>query len=201
MSSTNRGAERKPSDFYPTPAATTEALIRWAGPAGLLNNVRRVIDPCAGDGAILRVAQRRLGVSTRGIELRHECDIPLSQIGDCSFLVGADAFGPEAQADREWCWREGSAVITNPPFSLAREFVEFFHKADQFAAFLLRLGFLASQKRAPWWVARPPAHVLVLPERPSFTGDGKTDSADYAWVVWRGTTERGATQLDWLVSP
>ena len=27
-------------------------------------------------------------------------------------------------------------------------------------------------------------HVLALAERPCFTGDGRTDSIDYAWFCW-----------------
>jgi hypothetical protein len=49
--------------------------------------------------------------------------------------------------------------------------------------FLLRLGFLASSSRLPLWRDIGAPDVNVLPNRPSFTGNG-TDSADYAWYVF-----------------
>lgn len=36
--------------------------------------------------------------------------------------------------------------------------------------------------------------------RPSFTGDGRTDGSDYAWVTWLPSEgrRRRATRLGWL---
>lgn len=48
---------------------------------------------------------------------------------------------------------------------------------------LLRLGFLASEKRFNFMKENPPTDVLVLHKRPSFTGKG-TDAQEYAWFVW-----------------
>ena len=196
MSSTNRGAERRERDFYPTPAKATKALLDWAhNSVDDINLVMAsVLDPCAGDGAILRVA-REFGCARLAYEIRPECRESLDivthpwrvTIGD-ALAIKLDLFPVDA-------------VITNPPFSLSREFIDAYRDRAPFAAFLLPLNFLASQKRAAWWIANPPAHVLVLPFRPSFTGDGKTDSVDYGWFVWRQGTPRGNTQLDWLVSP
>jgi hypothetical protein len=78
-----------------------------------------------------------------------------------------------------------ASVITNPPYSLAEEFVrhsrELYPHAD--LVFLLRLAFLASDGRQALWLDLGTPDVYVLPNRPSFTGKG-TDSADYAWFVW-----------------
>ena len=49
---------------------------------------------------------------------------------------------------------------------------------------LLRLNFLGSRKRAKWWRERRP-EVYVSPARPSFSPDGRTDSTEYAWFIWR----------------
>ncbi len=48
---------------------------------------------------------------------------------------------------------------------------------------LLRVGFLESEKRKPFWEDVGMADVYILPNRPSFDGLG-TDSACYAWFVW-----------------
>jgi len=49
---------------------------------------------------------------------------------------------------------------------------------------LLRLNFLASQRRAKWWAAQKPNALLVLSKRPSFLASNKTDATDYAWFYW-----------------
>lgn len=77
-----------------------------------------------------------------------------------------------------------SSILTNPPFSLALEFCEHAIKHAPNVFMLLRLNFLASRKRRDWWRKHPPSALFILSERPSFTGDGKTDSTDYAWFYW-----------------
>lgn len=75
----------------------------------------------------------------------------------------------------------------NPPFNQAEEHVR---KAIEIVevngtvAFLLRLAFLESQDRIPFWKEFPAESIYVLSERPSFTG-GRTDKAAYAFFVWR----------------
>lgn len=186
MSSTNRGAVRSESDFYATPPSATEAFFRWLGEEStkvtefgkvtFRSDRSRILDPCAGDGAILRVA-KYTGRDTLAVELRDPCRIPLEAIGPT--WIG-DALGPQ-----DWSANvlRGCAIVTNPPYGLAQEFIETWRPRVRWSAWLTRLGFLASQKRAAWFTARPPDHVLILPKRPSFTGKG-TDSCDYAWVVW-----------------
>jgi hypothetical protein len=80
-------------------------------------------------------------------------------------------------------------IIMNPPYKLAMEFVEHAIESAGVTVCLLRLAFLASQKRAAFWREHP-ADVYVLPKRPSFTGGG-TDSTDYAWFVWSPLQEAG----------
>lgn len=82
-------------------------------------------------------------------------------------------------------------AITNPPFSLAMEFLEKSLRECRSVYYLLRLNFLGSVKRKAFWNANPPSHVLVLSKRPSFTGHG-TDSVEYAWFCW---DKAGAVRL------
>lgn len=83
-------------------------------------------------------------------------------------------------------------IITNPPFSLAVEFAEHALSFEPSIAvcLLLRLGFLASAKRHAFLSKNMPSKVLVLPNRPSFTGGG-TDNSEYAWFVWLTDHRRG----------
>lgn len=201
MSATNRGAERAAADFYPTPQGTTDAFIRWARVN--LPPFRRVVDPCAGDGAILRVTEQ-YGYECAGMEIRPEAaPDPGSHLAFRWGWQTADALDGAAVAP----WRdnalggEGAVVITNPPYSLAREFVEAWAPHAFWSAWLLRLNFAGSQRRAAWFRQHRPSHVLVLPKRPSFTGGG-TDATEYAWFVWPGWgAQATTTTLDWLVTP
>jgi hypothetical protein len=76
-----------------------------------------------------------------------------------------------------------SVALGNPPFRIAMEFVQRALEVADTVAFLLRLNFLASEKRNAFMRAHAP-HVFVLPNRPSFSGDGSTDSPEYGWFIW-----------------
>ena len=73
-------------------------------------------------------------------------------------------------------------LITNPAFSLATGFVPWALTRARIVVLLLRLNFLASAKRAPFFHEHPPS-LYVLPNRPDFTGDGG-DMTEYAWFAW-----------------
>ncbi|QYC52441.1 N-6-adenine-methyltransferase [Salmonella phage SSBI34] len=75
-------------------------------------------------------------------------------------------------------------IITNPPYSLAQEFVEKAHKDADVVIMLLRAGFLGSMKRFDFWGEYPVDHLITLSKRPSFTDDGKTDGAEYCYFIW-----------------
>jgi hypothetical protein len=74
-------------------------------------------------------------------------------------------------------------VITNPPFSLAMQFVQACLPISTNVVMLLRLNFLASESRSGFMRDTKP-NVYVLPNRPSFVRGGKTDSIEYAWFHW-----------------
>ena len=167
MSATGRGLHvRHPDDYYSTPAWCTRAILPW------LSVSERVLDPCAGTGAIMRVATEFWGSRVLGIEIDPD------RASECGAKC-ADALEPET------FWGE-CAVVTNPPYALAMPFVERAltnaHGAHD-VAMLLRLNWLASQKRAAFHRAHP-CDVYVLPKRPSFTTNGKTDATEYCWMVW-----------------
>lgn len=58
MSATNRGAERRADDYYATPAWATAALLDWFERQRLTMR-GTILDPFAGDGAILEVVKDR----------------------------------------------------------------------------------------------------------------------------------------------
>ncbi len=175
-----RAPGRHPDDFYATPTWVTDGILAHLPTAGA------IVEPSCGDGAILgRLCAMlpRNGGGIHGIELdperarqaRMRC--PSVDVNEADYL--------------EWAKRPAvediGLIIGNPPFVYALEFVEasiaLAAPTRGTVAMLLRLAFLESQERASFHKAHP-ADLYPLASRPSFTPDGKTDSAAYAWLVW-----------------
>jgi len=93
-------------------------------------------------------------------------------------------------------------IMGNPPYSMAKEFVErsvpLLNDAG-YLVFLFRLAFLEGQDRGKnFWPNYIPKYVYVCSKRPSFTGDGRTDTKTaYSIIVWQKGFQ-GETTLRWL---
>jgi hypothetical protein len=175
MSSTNRGAERIAEDAYMTPEWSVRRFLEaWKPPPpGLL------VEPAVGAGAIVRAA-RACGLLRPWLtfDIRDVAGEVLDLNTDhhtCDFL----ALGPEHARD------DVAAVITNPPYVLAEAFVRQCRSLYRMAeiVMLLRLNFLGSRERVPFWSAVGMPDLYQLPNRPDFTGDGG-DSIEYSWFGW-----------------
>lgn len=69
MSATNRGAIRRESDFYKTPTETIDAFLDHF--CFLINE--DILEPCAGDGAIIKAIRARTPAQyITAIEIREE---------------------------------------------------------------------------------------------------------------------------------
>lgn len=169
MSATGRGAVRVENDYYATPAWAVDAVLPHLPLYGAT-----VLDPCCGDGAILRQIATR-NVPAHGIEI-DPARAALAAPHAASPIVVADALDPSV------AWPSCSVVVTNPPYKLALEFVQRAISHAPVVAMLLRLNWLAGQRRAAFHHEHP-SDVLVLSKRPSFSG-GPTDATDYAWLIW-----------------
>lgn len=95
----------------------------------------------------------------------------------------------EIQEDKDFfAYKEKvDIIVTNPPFSIAQEFITHALELADTVIMLLRVNFLGSQKRYPFWVNNEPKALYILSKRPSFTGTG-TDSTEYAWYIWEKNT-------------
>jgi len=197
MSSTNRGAERREADHYPTPEGVTRDLIRRCAALREQPIGSRWCEPACGEGAIVRgVEAERPGAQRWSlVELRAGV-----ASATCTALL---ASGPRVELAVE-----GDALrlapagldvyVTNPPYVHAEAFVRRLRAlaGDRgVVALLLRLGFFGSLERMALWrdVGVPDAYVVV--PRPPFSVDkhGRlgTDSCEYAWFVWApGVTGR-----------
>ena len=119
-------------------------------------------EPCRGDGRI-------------HFFLEEEQGLPCTY---CEILEGRDFFDWTSEVD---------LILTNPPFSLAKEFIDHSLTISQTSIMLLRINYLGSISRHQWWKENTPTALHVLSKRPSFTGTG-TDATDYAWYVWDNTS-------------
>jgi hypothetical protein len=178
---------RDPRDFYETPAWCVTELYR-----ALPYLPKPTLDPCAGNGALLAAAPSDPSNRIRGIELDPE--LVAAAPSHLRINVGDGlALG----------WR-GQHMLLNPPYRDAETWVRKGIEEARSMVVLLRLGFLASQGRAPLFKAYPPRALVVLSQRPSFTGKG-TDNSDYAWMFWtrdtRYQTRRGMVTMSWIDKP
>lgn len=118
-------------------------------------------EPCRGDGRIHFFLEEECGLTCSWSEINE----------------GKDFFEFTNQVD---------LILTNPPFSVAREFIDHALSISNTCIMLLRLNFLGSIDRHNWWKQKPPSALHILSKRPSFTGKG-TDATEYAWFVWDKT--------------
>lgn len=163
---------RRPLDKYTTPDALALACCRVLDEVGL--RPESVIDAGCGGGAFLRAIKATWPRALlTGVDVSPECDGP-GDVYAADFIHGR--FGSGNQA-----------VISNPPYDRAEAFVRRaieLVRPGGYVAFLLRLSFLASQERIGLYRKHPVGFLWPIAGRPSFTGDGKTDGAEYGLVVW-----------------
>ena len=172
MSATNRGRVRRAYDFYETPEEVTRGFLfeYFEG------DFHVILEPCAGSGKMVKVLRDRFPLAW--IEANDIRDGPPIPYANKRYTLD---FLKMLKSDADY-----DLIFTNPPYSLAEEIIthalETWSKAT--VVMLLRLNFLGSQKRKPFWDKHPVSEIYVLSKRPSFTGKG-TDATEYAWFVWR----------------
>lgn len=182
MSATGRSDVRVESDFYATPAWCVYRLLEAVDlPHG------EWLDPCAGDGAILRAGPSSFDVTWTAVEIRPECEQSIRNAGASKIVIG-DFLELAKRTTKRW-----DVVLTNPPYSLALPFVQTSIARADIVVMLLRLNWLASEKRASWMREHTP-DVYVLPNRPVFRGS-HGDATEYGWFVWGMSLSRGNGQI------
>lgn len=122
----------------------------------------KILEPCKGDGRIVSFLEEK------GLD-----------VDWCEIQEGKDFFEHEGEYD---------LVFTNPPFSIALEFIEHAFTMAPTVIMLLRVNFLAAVKRYDFWQQFPPDGLYILSKRPSFIGT-RSDSQEYAWFVWSDVKE------------
>ncbi len=179
-------------DAFYTPDAVALALVMEEKLWGV-----STLEPSVGGGAWVR-ALRRASASPGpiwGCDINHQAQG--LRLCDRGYVADFQSLRMEGVPEQ---------VVGNPPYNQAIQHVEKAFKLSAFrVAFLLRITFLAGQDR--WdrlWNVPPGGEmawrlrkVVVLPERPSFTGNGATDPVDYAFLIWERLAW-GKPEMGWL---
>lgn len=167
-----------PTEFYPSPQWSVRRLCG----SGLIPMGGRFLEPCAGDGAIIRAInlyceeKRRPPPHWQAIELREDLCAHLRQRLPGIPLLQGDALRAPWPTDID-------ALVTNPPFSLGEALWRRAREKVGYLALLMRIGWLEPKCRARLFHDDMP-DIGILSPRPSFVG-GKMDNAVYSWLVWR----------------
>ncbi|MBI5478135.1 MAG: hypothetical protein HY906_04725 [Deltaproteobacteria bacterium] len=185
-----RRSEHRPGKFafWPTPMPVTRELLVQHPPTGLT----LILEPSAGDGAIVRVLLAA-GYEVAAIERRRRCRQVLRaltahvRIGD--FLkVNVESFLATAGVVRDANGVLPIGIIANVPFNPAKTMLAHVERiislGVQYTALLLPATFRHSKQRAKFNRAHPPNGIYHLELRPSCSRDGRKGFRDLTWFVW-----------------
>lgn len=169
-------------DLYETPPVAVRALLR------VEKLPRYIWEPACGPGAIVK-------------ELR--------AVGHHVFASDLCCYDPDHQDAGNWDFLLeqrcppgfGQAIVTNPPFKLAHEFVAHALTLCPKVIMLLRLAFLESEKRRDILDTGELARVhvfrkrLPMMHRDGWEGPKASSGMAFAWFVW-DTNYKGPTELN-----
>lgn len=160
-------------DLYQSPPEAVKALL------GVERVPHRVWEPACGPGSIVNVL-RQQGHDVLATDLVNY-DTPHQDHAGVDFLIPglAESYGGQ-----------GRAVITNPPYKNAHEFIARALTMAPYVAMLLRLAFLESEKRRDILEESCLARVhvfrkrLPMMHRDGWDGKKATSSTPFAWFIW-----------------
>jgi hypothetical protein len=172
------GATVGERDWFSTHPRAVEALLTHKPPPRGVP----VLDPCAGEGALLQVLVEMGWTDVYGVEVRSEPVRRLQEVYGFDRVRCADWYdvaGKNQYAE--------TPIICNPPFSELPRFSEScFWSPRPYIALLLPVEELAGTSRARWFANHRPTGMVALSWRP-FAG-----SRGLAWFVY----EQGRPALD-----
>jgi hypothetical protein len=179
------------ADLYETPAVAVEALFR------IEPLPHRIWEPACGRGAIVNVLRA------------HGHEVVASDLVDYGIPITAPGYYRVDFLLERRAPKGTQAIVTNPPYQLADQFVAHALELCPLVVFLLRLAFLEAgtgrarkhQLRAQVLDEIPPARIhvfrkrLPLMHRDGWTGRRSSSQNAFAWFVWeRGHS--GPTTVD-----
>ena len=188
MSSTNRNnrQEINEKDYYVTPYNVVRSIVGELDRMGFIGG--NVLDPAAGgneESYLLNEYGMPYAEEIEKLTGNHVDTIDIRNNSKAEFKMDYLSI----DADK---WKRYDLIITNPPFSLAEEYVRKsmeLLKEWGVLCLLLRLNFLEGLKRKELFDEFPPSYIFVHRKRMCFRGNAKylkagTDSIAYAHFVW-----------------
>lgn len=169
------GEERQPDDFYATEPGAIPPLLKVLG-AEWEQGGKRIYECACGKGHLSNM-----------LEL-YGHQVTSTDLVDRGYGVG----GVDFLQFNLYETMEFDAVITNPPFKHALQFIEKSLKIAPIVCMFLRIGFIESERRDKFFRENPPRYVAVFRKRARTSKDGKFPEGEssatcYAWFIW----ERG----------
>ena len=190
--------ERHPDDWYVEEPWCSERLFA----SGALGKCKTVLDPACGFGRIVHsaaMAGLRAGGSDIAPRWRGQPHYGVYRVAD--FLSGPWPFDKHSGV-----WAAPDAIVSNPPFKHAEQFVTLaLERARKAVAMLLPSEWIQGDRRSRWHETQPLAAVLYLTPRPSMPpgpviqagvapGGGTKDFAFYVWRIGH----QGPPVVGWL---
>lgn len=168
---------RAENDFYATPFETTVAILDRVPLVG------SILEPAAGQGHISKLLMERY---------------PNSEVVSTDLVEREDKFACGVQGGIDFLTydfgRRFDNVITNPPFSLAKEFIEkALEVSNDKVIMFAKIQLLEGEKRRPLFDTNPPKYVYVFTKRQSPLNNGSAVDENgkpwattmcFAWFVW-----------------
>ena len=160
---------RQGADFYPTPKECTIALLNFLAAAGV--KFSTVCEPACGDGAISKILEDNMYYT-------FSSDLRESGYGkpNVNFLTCEPI--------------KADALITNPPFNIADQFILKAVQHYDIVCMLLKSQYWHVKSRRNLFMVHTPAYILPLTWRPNFLaylqapGEKSSSVMDVAWTVW-----------------
>ncbi len=158
------------ADVYETPSVAVEALLKHE------DLPHYIWEPCCGSGNIVNVL-RAHGHEVIGSDL--------NDYGDPTHFYGRDFLMERKAPDK--CL----AIVTNPPFMLAHEFVRHALELCPMVVMLLRLAFIESERRCDILDGGNLSHIhvfrkrLPMMHRKGWEGRKANSGMAFAWFVWQ----------------
>lgn len=177
------GEEREEHDFYATHPSAIPPLLKVLG---WENGGKFIYEPACGKGHL-----------SEPLQIYGHTVISTDLIDRGYGVGGVDFLQPTVYDNLGF-----DAIITNPPYKYALQFVEKSVQIAPIACHFLNIRFLESATRRKFFEKHPPRYVCVFSERiPSSKNGlfpkGESSTVCYAWFIWfRDFT--GRPEIIWL---